>query len=79
MTIPRYLTQAITDFLKARMVFIGGPRQVGKTTLALSFLAPPTSENPAYLNWDDLHSRSLLKKGELPVSKILLLDEIHKW
>lgn len=28
----RYLTENITKDLKDKMVFIGGPRQVGKTT-----------------------------------------------
>ena len=75
----RYLTTHIKDFLANRMVFIGGPRQVGKTTLGLSFLQPPNRHNSAYLNWDDLHSRDLIKKGELPNSDIILLDEIHKF
>jgi predicted AAA+ superfamily ATPase len=61
------------------MVFIGGPRQVGKTTLGLSFLTPANLKNPAYLNWDDLSSRALIRSGELPPAKILLLDEIHKF
>jgi uncharacterized protein len=61
------------------MLFIGGPRQVGKTTLGLSFLKPPNVSNPAYLNWDDIHSRSQIRNGELPNAKIILLDEIHKY
>ena len=32
---PRYLTAAVTADLAARMVFVGGPRQVGKTTIWL--------------------------------------------
>jgi predicted AAA+ superfamily ATPase len=79
MTNVRYLTSTIKDFLKSRMVFIGGPRQVGKTTLAVSFLNPPSLASSAYLNWDDLTSRTLIKKGELPSNKIILLDEIHKY
>ena len=75
----RYLKGQINEFLKNRMVFIGGPRQVGKTTLALSFLKPPSRENKAYLNWDDVSSKSIIRKGELPDSKIILLDEIHKY
>ena len=35
------------------MVFVGGPRQVGKTTVALSLLGSAADESsPAYLNWD---------------------------
>ena len=48
----RYLSAEIASDLKEKMVFIGGPRQVGKTTLALHFLTPSYKENPAYLNWD---------------------------
>ncbi len=75
----RYLHKYIKEFLATRMVFIGGPRQVGKTTLALSFLSPAMVDNPAYLNWDDVQSRTLIRNGELPNSKIILLDEIHKF
>jgi predicted AAA+ superfamily ATPase len=75
----RYLKSHITDLLEKRMVFVGGPRQVGKTTLGLSFLDPPERENKAYLNWDDIQSRSLIRKGELPDSGLILLDEIHKY
>lgn len=66
------------------MVFLGGPRQVGKTTLALSFLPKGSTEaHPAYLNWDTLQNRSQLLRGELPPHQpLLILDEIHtfhKW
>ncbi|MBT4762781.1 MAG: ATP-binding protein [Bdellovibrionaceae bacterium] len=61
------------------MVFIGGPRQVGKTTLSLSFLNNSRLNNPAYLNWDDLHSKKKIKNGELPHSNLIILDEIHKY
>jgi hypothetical protein len=37
----RYIQKPVKTDLKSRMVFIGGPRQVGKTTLALSFLSEP--------------------------------------
>lgn len=74
----RTLYPVIKGFLKNRMVFVGGPRQVGKTTLCLEFLDPPTIGNPAYLNWDDLKSRAIIKSGELPRNHVLLFDEIHK-
>ncbi len=61
------------------MVFIGGPRQVGKTTLCLNFISPSSVKNPAYLNWDDLHSKSVLRKGQLPYKPLLVIDEIHKY
>jgi hypothetical protein len=35
------------------MAFVGGPRQVGKTTFALSLLGEGHDESsPAYLSWD---------------------------
>jgi predicted AAA+ superfamily ATPase len=48
----RYLLKIIEEFLVKRMVFIGGPRQVGKTTLCLSFLDNPDVKNQSYLNWE---------------------------
>jgi predicted AAA+ superfamily ATPase len=75
----RYLSQAISEDLLNRMVFIGGPRQVGKTTLALTFLKNTKIPNPAYLNWDHMESRSKILRGEIPPNeKIVIFDEIHK-
>jgi len=76
----RYLKPVIAEFLNKKMVFVGGPRQVGKTTLCLSFLSKPDPKNPSYLNWDDIQSRSLLRQGQLPPeSPLLVIDEIHKY
>lgn len=57
----RYLSNTIGDDLRHRkMAFLGGPRQVGKTTLALSFLKKGADEShPAYLNWDFVPARVL--------------------
>ena len=58
----RYITPYILEDLNKKMVFVGGPRQVGKTTLAKAVL----SENfPSgrYLNWDyDEDRQDILKK-----------------
>ncbi|MBN1114207.1 MAG: ATP-binding protein, partial [Oligoflexia bacterium] len=76
----RYLEPAVKDFLKNRMVFIGGPRQVGKTTMCLQFLKEPDIDSPAYLDWDSVVSRSKIKNAELPVDyKVLCFDEVHKY
>lgn len=76
----RYLRESVEEDLKSRMVFIGRPRQVGKTVFALGFLSPPDIKNPAYLNWDDVQVRSFLMKGELPAGQpVVILDEIHKF
>ena len=66
--------------MKSKMVFVGGPRQVGKTTFALTFLSEHSEKHPAYLNWDNVLDRSALLKGELPAKqKCIVLDEIHKF
>lgn len=45
----RYLSTQIQKDIERKMVFVGGPRQVGKTTLAKHLLA----NHPfGYLNWD---------------------------
>lgn len=81
MVTPRYLESAVTDGLKRKMVFVGGPRQVGKTTFALGFLGKDADETyPAYLNWDHPSVPPRLRKAELPAGEpLLLLDEIHKY
>lgn len=63
------------------MVFVGGPRQVGKTTFALSLLGPDADEtHPAYLNWDHPGVPPRLRRAELPPGEpLILLDEIHKY
>ena len=76
----RYLVDPIKDDLARKMVFLGGPRQVGKTTLALSLLGREGSRHPGYLNWDDARVRPGLMRGELPTGqKLVVLDEIHKF
>ena len=63
------------------MVFVGGPRQVGKTTFALSHLDQGhEGRHPAYMNWDAVKSRKALLKGELPPNEsLVILDEVHKF
>jgi len=76
----RYIKKSVENDLFDRMVFIGGPQQVGKTTFALSFLPDSNEHHPAYLNWDDIFNRSAILKGELPPNqKHIVLDEIHKF
>ena len=76
----RYIKKPVEEDLKSTMVFIGGPRQTGKTTFALNFLPEPSEKHPAYLNWDDPGVRPSLLKGELPANqKYIILDEIHKF
>lgn len=78
----RYLHDAVAGVLAlGKMAFVGGPRQVGKTTLALQLLAPgATEKHPAYLSWDNPATAARLRRGELPPGEpLLILDEIHKY
>ena len=76
----RYLSAPIRDDLRSKMVFLGGPRQVGRTTLALALLRADGPRHPGYLNWDDPHVRPGLLRGDLPGGEdVLVLDEIHKF
>jgi predicted AAA+ superfamily ATPase len=76
---PRYLHDSVEADLQEKMVFIGGPRQVGKTTLALGYLPGGSESHPGYLSWDNIDSRKALLQGELPSNqKIVVLDEVHK-
>lgn len=77
----RYLGDAVRADLARKMVFIGGPRQIGKTTFGLGLLGEVADEShPAYLSWDDVGDRERLLRGELPGGQgLVLLDEIHKF
>ena len=78
--IDRYLKAEIKSDLKDKMVFVNGPRQSGKTTLALSLLKSSSVKNAAYLNYDYPEDRDLILKGHFPGGqKIIVLDEIHKY
>lgn len=76
----RYLRSSIDQIIQKKMVFIGGPRQVGKTTLSLSYLTPPSAKNPQYLNWDNPTDQKIILKNEISFSsKVCVFDEIHKY
>lgn len=72
----RYITDQVTKDLNNKMVFIGGPRQVGKTTLAKHFL--PQSQL-GYMNWDIPSQREMILHHQLPDSDLWVFDEIHKY
>ena len=77
---PRYLSKQIHQALLKKMVFIGGPRQVGKTTVSLEFISPSSPTNNQYLNWDNIADKQKILKFELPLDKkTLIFDEIHKY
>ena len=57
------------------MVFLAGPRQVGKTTLAQML----PSARRGYLNWDVPEDRERILLRHLPPTKLWVFDEIHKY
>ena len=78
--IKRYLERYIFDDLKDKMVFISGPRQVGKTTLAKQIGENFFSEKYEYLNWDNRADKKAILSGTFPADrKFFIFDEIHKY
>jgi len=76
----RYLYSFIQKDLTKKMVFLGGPRQVGKTTLSQSLIENFADGHPAYLNWDSDFDRKKIRERQWPRSeKLIVLDEIHKF
>lgn len=74
----RYLIEKTKEFLEEKMVWIAGPRQCGKTTLAKSLLPP--HEEARYYNWDAPEDQEKILKHEYPRTPgLLILDEIHKY
>jgi predicted AAA+ superfamily ATPase len=80
MKVSRYLKDDVLRTLQKKMVFIGGPRQVGKTTFSIGFLTPPSVKNSQYLNWDNPQDQKTIIKNEISLnSKTCVFDEIHKY
>lgn len=57
------------------MVFVAGPRQVGKTTMARQL----PGGKAGYLNWDAAEDRERILRRELPASRLWIFDELHKY
>ncbi|MDX1958837.1 MAG: ATP-binding protein [Leptospiraceae bacterium] len=71
-----YYNQVLLD-LEKKMIFLSGPRQVGKTTFAKSL--QNNFKSSLYLNYDSLEDKKIIDK--LSFSKdleFIILDEIHK-
>lgn len=75
----RYCEPYIINDLKKKMVFIGGPRQVGKTTLSKKILKNNYPEG-VYFNWDfDQDRRDLLDFRWQEDAGLVVFDELHKY
>ncbi|MBI4403484.1 MAG: ATP-binding protein [Deltaproteobacteria bacterium] len=72
----RYLTDQVIADLSRKMVFLGGPRQVGKTTLSKQ-IAP--LEDYDYLNWDADDDRDRILRKEFSSKSLWIFDELHKY
>jgi predicted AAA+ superfamily ATPase len=71
----RYLSAQILRDLERKMVFVAGPRQVGKTTLARALPGAVRG----YMNWDVAEDRTRILASELPDATLWVFDEIHKY
>lgn len=79
--VSRYIEHPVIEDLKHKMVFIGGPRQTGKTTLAKHLCERMGNESSKrYLNWDAAEDRENIMMERFPPDKgPLILDEVHKY
>lgn len=77
----RYIENSVKDDLKHKMVFISGPRQSGKTTLAKHLCSKEGFDiEQRYINYDSLEDREKIVYEMFPSgSGYLVLDEIHKF
>ncbi len=76
----RSLFHPLLADLKLKMVLLSGPRQVGKTTVALDVLKHFAPHDATYLNWDRLeHRRAIRELSWSRTGRVVVLDEVHKY
>ena len=72
----RYLSSFIARDVVDKMVFVTGPRQVGKTTMAKRL--NEGFRQPLYLNYDSVKDRQRINNADWPSTHdYVILDEIH--
>ncbi len=72
----RNLAGPIEKDLRKKFVFLAGPRQVGKTHLAMSVLERLEGK---YYNWDLAEDRQKILAKEFLQDRWAVLDELHKY
>jgi predicted AAA+ superfamily ATPase len=79
--ISRYIEKQVAKDVRRKMVFIGGPRQSGKTTLAKHLCQQAGCDvQTRYLSWDSAEDRENIIRERFPAGPgFLILDEIHKY
>jgi uncharacterized protein len=82
----RYIEEYVLTDLQKKMVFLSGPRQVGKTHLSKSIALrlnqslPQLQQKQGYLLWDDEDDqKAILKKLWSETIPLVVFDELHKF
>lgn len=71
----RYIHDRLAGDLKKKLVFLTGPRQVGKTTLSRSLMQGLSQ----YLNYDVAADRAVIERQSWRRdAQLLVLDKVHK-
>jgi uncharacterized protein len=73
----RYLYESLLNDVRRKMVFLTGPRQVGKTYLAKELMVQ--FKNPQYLNYDNVDdAKTIMSRAWAMTADMIVLDEVHK-